>query len=377
MDSDIISFFRFISLDENQSDVISFSFRLIGKVKRNELVVSKTIHTMKYKQETKESEESKLNFLNLSESAKNRCKKSQTETVDFDESDVETANSISGWYSLSTWYKTIHLYDAVCNNKLLESKQRDEVQKILFGFHTFCSLNEKYKTLYSFFINQACISIFHKISKRHILQDKTIDKLMECITDFEGLLSVFNLGKETFVNTLFDLLYDQYWNLKKLRGPDFVVTFFKEIREKTVEENLTLGFCTSIKKKEFNQDELEKLIIKHLNGIRSNAVEAVYNNARRRNSKAVLTENRLNRIQECAKNPEKALYADRTFTEYVFCLVELSKELDHFDYKKTFTDYLSILEKKWVSFNSKTIPTSFLTKPWTLKEVQNYSLNPT
>ena len=51
------------------------------------------------------------------------------------------------------------------------------------------------KKMYSYLINRMCASILFRVSRKQQLNDKAIDKLMKCITNFEGLVSALELTK--------------------------------------------------------------------------------------------------------------------------------------------------------------------------------------
>ena len=295
----------------------------IPRVKKNQQVVSRTIQTVKTKQESKTSEEADFQFINISDLMNNRNKRTKGQTFPDEPGETKTGDDRSIFRS--TWGETVNLYALVVSqdNTLKDDDKDNYLPEKLFGVYYVLNAglrSSRSRKVYSFFINRMCAAIFFKVSKKQHLNSDAIDKLLKCIVDFDSLLSLLDLDS-TFGRTFVDFTFDRYWEVKKLDSPDIAVTFFNKCIRKTTEEYV------------------EKLVIDEINCLRSNAVEAIYNCAVR-DKKEVLTELRLEKLQTYIKNQDAHPYANQTLVEYIIMLIGLAD----FDYKETFQMYIDQLQ---------------------------------
>ena len=332
----------------------------IPRVNKNQQVVSRTIQTVKTKQESKTSEEVDFQFINLSDLMNNRNKMRKGQIFPDEPEETKTGDDRSIFRS--TWGETVNLYALVVSqgNPLKDDDKDNYLPEKLFGVHYVLnarSRSSRSRKLYSFFINRMCAAIFLKVSKKQHLKSKAIDKLLRCIVDFDSLLFVLGLGKD-FVTTFVDFTFDRYWEVKKLDSPDIAVNFFSKCIHKTTEEYVEQGWffdSTNVKtKKNFTVKEklkIKELVIDEINCLRSDAVRAIYNCAVRNKKKheklekqKVLTKERLQKLQAYIKNQDAHPYANQRLVEYIMKLIELAVDLGDFDYKETFEMYIDQLQ---------------------------------
>ena len=332
----------------------------IQRVKKNQQVVSRTMQTVKSKQESKTSEEADFLFINLSDSMKHRKKKINCNTNLCDEPEEQSETGSDRSMFRSTWGETVYLYAKVSQGNTLKDDDKDNyLPGTLFGLKFILPsklsiFNEK--RVYPFFIDRMCTAMFLQVSRKQHLNSEAIEKLLKCIVDFNGLVSLLGLGKN-YVRMFVDFTFDRYWEVKKLDSPDIAVTFFNKCIRETTEEYVEQGWfydSTKVKRKPYDQTIIEKLVIDEINCLRSNAVKAIYNCALR-NKKEVLTELRLEKLQTYIKNQDAHPYANQTLVEYIIKLIGLAEELEDFDYKSTFQMYIDQLQNNSASLQTDTI----------------------
>ncbi|CAG0894755.1 unnamed protein product, partial [Cyprideis torosa] len=322
----------------------------IPKVKKNQQVVSKTIQTVKSKQESKSSEEVDFQFLNLTNAMKSRNRKVNFTTVQNE--DLENINKEGDDRSMwrNTWYEVLNLYSLVSRGEALKADDKDNyLPSKLFGTHYFRAgdvLKSDRARIYSFFINRMCVSMFQNVSQRQQLNSQAVDKLMECIKDFQSMVGFLKL-KDNFAEMFVDVVFANYWEIKEVTEPDMAVSVFKEIRNQTTEEYVDRGWfynSDKVRRKAHNQDSIRELIVAEINKLRLDAIQAIHK-AAVRNKKDVLTKGRLEKITAYAKHQSQDVHPDSKFVDHIIDLMELAESLDDFDYKETFQLYLGHLEK--------------------------------
>ena len=306
--------------------------------KRNQQVVTKTIQSVKSKQETKMSEADDFKFSNLSDCLENRNRRLRANAV---LEEVETIKSKGGddrSMLRTTWTEVINLYSLVSQNQILKTDDRDNYLPAKFlGAHYYMDTwyNSDAKEMYSFFINRMCAYMFFKASKKQQLNDKSIDNLLRCVTNFDSLVSVLHLRAD-YTDMFVDLILRRYWDLKKITNPDIVVKCVKSIMDETTEEyEIKRWFYNSryVRKKSFDRDKVERIIAMEINHVRRDAIMALYNCAVR--DKRILTAGRMKQINACLKKCDRK-YDDSIFRDYIYKLVELAENLDDFNYQETF-----------------------------------------
>ncbi|CAF0750109.1 unnamed protein product, partial [Didymodactylos carnosus] len=334
-----------------------------GNNKMNKLIVTKTIQTVKSNYNNKDSEETKMIFLNLSDALKNRNRKlnMNTKLEEIDTVNDTTGDNRSMWRS--TWAECINLYSlVVIQGQALKSDDKDNyLPKRLFGWHAVFDTNmspkevftiAKRKKIYSFLINRMIVATLLRTSKKQQLNNDAIDKLMRCVTEFDNFVSILLNSKDDMVDLFVDGIYAEYNALNELKEPDIVVTFVKTIINKTIEVVIHKGWLwnsTEVKQKTFNKNELTEIIKTEINRIRLDSLNAIYNCSIR--NKQVLTKERIKKIQKCLTN-----YQDDNvqFTKLIFQLMNIANSTNEIDYKTTFETYVNLLIRG-ISENSEVI----------------------
>ncbi|CAG0914726.1 unnamed protein product [Notodromas monacha] len=325
------------------------------KVKKNQQVVSRTIQTVKSKQETKKSEEADLKLMNLSDCMRNRNRKLKCNTVleKLESTNDESGNDQSVFRT--TWAETINLFSLVSQGHVLKKDDKDTYLPDKFlGYHYFTGTfwNSKVgdgnaSKLYSFFINRMCASIFEKVSRKQQLNDAAVDKLFKCLTPFDSLVTRLDFEKD-FAKRIVDAVFDRYWDLKTLTSPDIVASLFKEIASRTTEEYLSVGWVyntTEVRRKSYSNEDVEKLVADQVNLVRVDALKALVNCAVR-DKKRVLTKERVEIINAYTKLDKETRYPNAKFEDSVFKLIEVANTLDDFNYADTFQNFLTRLPKE-------------------------------
>lgn len=333
------------SLDEQEGER-KFSMG-ITKVKKNRLAVTKNVQSVKSRENTQTSEESDFQMINLADSFKNRNRNRACNIIE-DLPDPKSKEGDDRSMFRNTWKETINLYTLIVSQKnVLKDDDKDNyLPSKLFGQHYYNSSIISERKVYSFFINRMCTAIFCDISRSQRLNMDAIDKLMNCIQSFDKVVSLLNLG-EDFEKNFVTVTYYDYWNIKELDAPDFAVTLLTEMRNQTTEEyDDKYWFKTfrRVRQKSYDEAQVQKVVIKDVNKLRSDAAKAIYN-AALRDKKSILTQTRLSKIMACYKFQGKDCHHDKTFTDTVNKLLELAETLDDFDYKEMFQFYMDCLKK--------------------------------
>ena len=130
--------------------------------------------------------------------------------------------------------------------------------------------------------------------------------------------------------------------MKKVTNPAIIVDFVEAIMDKTTEEYIIEGWFswlnkTDVRRKSFDQAEVEKIIVKEINQVRRDAVRAVYNCAIR--DRTILTEKRMKRISACLGSEDEKC-ENSTFRSHIFKLVELAESREDFDYAEVFQGFI-------------------------------------
>ncbi|CAF3745317.1 unnamed protein product [Rotaria sp. Silwood1] len=320
--------------------------------KMNKLVVTKTIQTVKSSYNNKQSEETQMIFMNLSDALKNRNRTLNMNTTleAIDTVNDTTGNDRSMWRT--TWGECVSLYTlVVVQGQALKSDDKDNyLPGKLFGTHIMYDTNMspketftmfKRKKLYSFFINRMIIAILLRTSKKQQLNNDAINKLMTCVTDLDTFVSAALDSKYDIIDLFVNSIYAEYNALSQLQEPDIVALFVKTIINKTIEVVVHKGWLwnsTEVKQKAFNETEITKIIKTEINKIRLDGLNAIYNCSLR--NKKVLTKDRINKIQKCLTNYQDN---DAKFTKLIFQLMNIANSTNEIDYKTTFETYTNVL----------------------------------
>ncbi|CAF1564091.1 unnamed protein product, partial [Didymodactylos carnosus] len=209
-------------------------------------VVTKTIQTVKSTYNNKESEETKMMFLNLSDALKNRNKMLNMKTTleKIDTIDDTNGDDRSMWRT--TWGECVNLYSLVVSQgQVLKSDDKDNyLPDKLFGRH-FCTDTKillqnplairRKRKIYSFFINRMIAATLLRASKKQQLNNNAIDKLMKCVTDLNSFVSIALHCNDDVLDLITTSMYDTYHEFKELTEPVLAVNFITKITSKTVE----------------------------------------------------------------------------------------------------------------------------------------------
>ncbi|CAF4844118.1 unnamed protein product, partial [Rotaria sp. Silwood1] len=294
--------------------------------KMNKLVVTKTIQTVKSSYNNKQSEETQMIFMNLSDALKNRNRTLNMNTTleAIDTVNDTTGNDRSMWRT--TWGECVSLYTlVVVQGQALKSDDKDNyLPGKLFGTHIIM-----------------IIAILLRTSKKQQLNNDAINKLMTCVTDLDTFVSAALDSKYDIIDLFVNSIYAEYNALSQLQEPDIVALFVKTIINKTIEVVVHKGWLwnsTEVKQKAFNETEITKIIKTEINKIRLDGLNAIYNCSLR--NKKVLTKDRINKIQKCLTNYQDN---DAKFTKLIFQLMNIANSTNEIDYKTTFETYTNVL----------------------------------
>ncbi|CAF3851124.1 unnamed protein product [Rotaria sp. Silwood1] len=157
--------------------------------------------------------------------------------------------------------------------------------------------------------------MFLEISKKQVLNEKTIHLLIQCIDSLDGLewkILDGPAGRASAIRnyTLF---------LKAALFPLHILQLFKG------------GFAV-------NEGDISERLISKLKAIRINAISAIYNCTTR--NKGILTDERLNHIQKYIDDD------DKEFTNWIIQILVLIEDTKNVDYAKVFSECLKQLEEQ-------------------------------
>ena len=316
--------------------------------KMNKLVVTKTIQTVKSSYNNKESEETKMIFLNLSDALKNRNRTLNTKaTLEKIDTVDDTNGSDTFWYR-TTWGSCVDLYSlVVLQGRTLKSDDKDDyLPSKLFGQHFFFShrkVRSPYwnRKVYSFFINRMIAATLLRVSKKQQLNSNAINKLMMCVTDLDSFIPIALHCEDNMLDIFVNTMYDNYDELEKLKEPHIATTLIKIIIDKTIKTVIHGGWLwnsTERIRKQFNKVELTEIIKTEINQLRLDSLNAIYNCSIR--NKNVLTTDRIRKIQKCLTNRQNN---DAKFTKLIFQLMSIADSTSEIDYKETFKAYINVL----------------------------------
>ncbi|CAM4836970.1 unnamed protein product [Rotaria magnacalcarata] len=344
------------SVDRNDQVKTDHRFKSAGKSngnqKMNKLVVTKTIQTVKSSYNNKESEETKMIFLNLSDALKNRNRMLNMKVT---LEQIDAINDTSGddrsmWRS--TWGECVNFYSLVVSQgQALKSDDKDNyLPTKLFGWHVCLNTNvlprgplraRRRMKVYSFFINRMIAATLLRASKKQQLNSDAIDKLMMCATDLDSFVSIALHCDDDMVDLVVDAIYDDYDEFKGLNEPDIATMFIKTIMNKTIEVVTHEGWVwnsTEVKRKQFDRNELAEIIKNEINQLRLDSLNAIHNCSIR--NKQVLIKDRIKKIQKCLTNYQEN---DAKFMKLIFQIMCIADSTNEIDYKGTFEAYVDVL----------------------------------
>ncbi|CAF2102630.1 unnamed protein product [Rotaria magnacalcarata] len=323
-----------------------------GNQKMNKLVVTKTIQTVKSSYNNKESEETKMTFLNLSDALKNRNRMLNMKVT---LEKIDAVNDTSGddrSMLRSTWGECVNFYSLVVSQgQALKSDDKDNyLPAKLFGWHVCINTKvlphgplsaRRRMKVYSLFINRMIVATLLQASKKQQLNSNAIDKLMMCATDLDSFVSIALDCNDDMVDLVVDAIYDFYDEFKGLSEPDIATIFIKTIMNKTIEVVTHQGWLwnsTEVKRKEFNKNELAEIIKNEINQLRLDSLKAIHNCSIR--NKQVLIKDRIKKIQKCLTNYQEN---DAKFIKLIFQIMSIADSTNEIDYKGTFEAYIDVL----------------------------------
>ncbi len=319
------------------------------KVKKNQQAVSKTIQTVRARQQTttQSEEEQEANFDFLKKTGqRNRATQqaAMKEDDDADEDESKSGNDQSFWKT--TWPQVLQLYStSVIKGDLLKEgdKNRYLPSKFLGTHYYFSSLTPAQRKVCSFFINRMCTAMFLKASKKQRLESSALKRLTKCVVDFDGLLNLLDLNRKKIEESFFvKTIVGNYSGFMKYQEPSLAKDFIRQIADVAVEKYTVKGwFSTSIEgreKESYDKAKIEAFIIDEINQVRVEAVKALYHSALRDKTR-VLTKKRLKIIGDYAETREDGVGASQVFKDHIFKLINLARTLDDFDYQRMFNAY--------------------------------------
>ncbi|CAF3809598.1 unnamed protein product [Rotaria sordida] len=282
--------------------------------KLKQAAVTKNQQTMKIKSKNKQSEEStdalsSINFF------KNRKVDIKTST----NTEILPAIQDKGGSDQSMWRTTSaeisNLYQRVKSGQILKKTDKDEYLPLRFlGISKKWFLTPGIEYIEGLYLDLMISEMFLEISKKHILNDKTIHLLIQCIDSLDGLewkILDGPTGRESAIR-------NYTFFLKAALFPLHILQLLKGdsiVNESNISEGLTFK----------------------LKAIRINAISAIYNCTIR--NKWILTDERLNHIQKYIDDDDREF---KNWIIQIFLLIENNKDVN---YTKLFNECLKQFEQ--------------------------------
>ncbi|CAF4039402.1 unnamed protein product, partial [Rotaria sordida] len=282
--------------------------------KLKQAAVTKNQQTMKIKSKNKQSEESTdaLSSINFFKNRKVDIKTS-TNTEILPTIQDKGGSDQSMWRTTSA--EISNLYQRVKSGQILKKTDKDEYLPSRFlGISKKWFLTPGIEYIEGLYLDLMISEMFLEISKKHILNDKTIHLLIQCIDSLDGLewkILDGPTGRESAIR-------NYTFFLKAALFPLHILQLLKGdsiVNESNISEGLTFK----------------------LKAIRINAISAIYNCTIR--NKWILTDERLNHIQKYIDD------YDREFKNWIiqiFLLIENNKNVN---YTKLFNECLKQFEQ--------------------------------
>ncbi|CAF4777886.1 unnamed protein product [Rotaria sp. Silwood1] len=242
--------------------------------------------------------------------------------------DVKTSTNIEvlpivqdkGGSDQSIWRTTSaeisNLYQRVKSGQILKKTDKDEYLPSRFlGAGKKWFLAPGMEHIEGLHLDLMISEMFLEISKKQVLNEKTIHLLIQCIDSLDGLewkILDGPAGRASAIRnyTLF---------LKAALFPLHILQLFKG------------GFAV-------NEGDISERLISKLKAIRINAISAIYNCTTR--NKGILTDERLNHIQKYIDDD------DKEFTNWIIQILVLIEDTKNVDYAKVFSECLKQLEEQ-------------------------------
>ncbi len=334
--------------------------------KKNKLVVTKTIQTVKSTVKNRNSEESENKIINLASALKNRNRKANMKLT---QESIETENdelgdSRSMWRS--TWAECLSLYQLAKQGQIIKSDDKDSyLPSKLFGYHIFNSNASLYK-FYKFYIQRMIVCTFLRVSKKQALNSSAIEKLVLCVDSLKNIIKK-HLGYEdieSLYNQFILCVSNCYSELEGLDGPDLLKNLSDAMISIMMKVEKGWFGNTYKTKKNYNKNDLIVLIRKDIEQLRMDAINALYNSVLR--NKKILTKEILKKIENGINNSddENGDDFDRNDTErfknVLFKILDLVESNPDLDYSALFQIYFKLLESQTCSFQSLKSAVNFL-----------------
>ncbi|CAF2924233.1 unnamed protein product [Rotaria sp. Silwood2] len=269
---------------------------------------------MKIKSKSKQSEESTdaLSSINFFKNRKVDVKTS-TNTEILPTVQDKGGSDQSMWRTTSV--EISNLYQRVKSGQILKKTDKDEYLPSRFlGTDNKWFLTPGMKYIEGLHLDLMISEIFLEISKKQILNDKTIHLLIQCIDSLDGLEWKILGGPTGRASAIMN--YSLF--LKAALFPLHILQLLKG------------GFAV-------NEDDISERLTSKLKAIRINAISAIYNCMTR--NKGIITDERLNHIQKYIDDDEKE------FKNWIIQILVLIEDNKNVDYAKVFSECLKQLEQ--------------------------------
>jgi hypothetical protein len=305
--------------------------------KKQQLIVSKTIQTVKAKQKNTKSEKENVRLSSLADALKNREKKqNMNRQMDKIPNIVNGPNGNDQFWTRSTWGETVNLYQrTVEGGQSLKKDDKDNyLPDKLFGSQWVLGLVGA-KSIYRFFVNKMIVAIFKKTSKSQRLNEMAISKLMKCICSFGDLCKLLDFKETKLAEYFVSEFRNDFKKIIELNEPEVFCSFSKKFVAKTIDYSWSWYYGYSTKEKEFNYSEVNKLIEEQINQLRLDSVETIYNCALV--DKTILTKSGMDQLVKYLK--------DDMLKNTIIKIIGLIDSTDLVNYKEFFEVCLNELRK--------------------------------
>ncbi|KAL4473568.1 hypothetical protein ABPG74_022432 [Tetrahymena malaccensis] len=295
--------------------------------KRPALIVSKTQQKIKVSYKNKQSEEETIKIQSLAEALKNRKRKILSKAEQLPPIIQKGGNDRV--FTSGTYQEVKNLYERAKNGQVIKNDDKDNYLP-----NKFIGPQVKYfsgSILQSFFTDIMISETFLIISNRQLLNNKAIDKLMECIGSVNDIMKKFlkisNFEKDIDKSIMKKVAKQDYQN-----EPKIIADIANNIYQDCLRDIhfYLIGWNCVLDKNKFFQ-----IILSQILKIRLNSAQAIYNCAIR--NKGILNQKILESLQTFLRDQD---FKFRGQIIKILCLTDN----EHINYKNLFSQNLSELE---------------------------------
>jgi hypothetical protein len=333
----------------NDTNLLNYNSK-ISNFKKKNLIISKTIQTIKTKNKNiTKSEKKHVNIAKLSDALQDRTIKQKINIIKNKTPYIINDPGGNDTSILRTdWNEIIRFYRRTMQGEIVKKKDKDEyLANKLFGpinIHLdFTSKipildgsNYKIKNFYKFLINRMIVAIFKKVSTSQLLNDLAITKLMKCIVSFSEICQLLSFNEDNIIDHFvesFRFLHVDVTESTSIMQLEIFKNFFEQLKSETL---ILKYFKRADIKRDFNRSKVYSLIEKEINQLRIDSVETLYN--------CVLVDKQI--IDKSRFEKMKIYLEDNLLRDNIIKIIGLVAETDLISYTEIFKMYFKELIDK-------------------------------